>query len=385
MSRHFLNQHFVSSQQTVQLLQLMDEVHRDIEATERSIRVRLRNNLMVGSVVGGVRAIRRFNAGEEGSVEDAIEERLKKRQEDDKRERERETAHSHSHSHSNSHMGTGTGMGTGTSSAAPLPPSPVDLKFPWWTEAERAVNPYKVNLAVASYGKVCDRDGMSNIFRALTPAEYYLVATRLGWLNVLDMVNPGGLRYVLDLGKPEEEEAMRRLCNLAMKITMERLKRQEEKDEANADEKREGERLADEKVFDVWKNVYLNGKPMNVKQDAKMWAVLSVAANKVKHAVFSFDVQVFQPERRHVAVTSIVAQYRRYKARFETIKRLFAQQTPSKDSRHYASRWLKKMVDKKSREAAELLVEVEKEKETEEEEEEERSRDTAAVLEAAAP
>ena len=49
LSRHFLNQHFVSSQQTVQLLQLMDEVHRDIEATERSIRVRLRNNLMVGA------------------------------------------------------------------------------------------------------------------------------------------------------------------------------------------------------------------------------------------------------------------------------------------------------------------------------------------------
>ena len=31
---------------------------------------------------------------------------------------------------------------------------PADVEFHWWTEAERRVNPYKVNLVIASYGGV---------------------------------------------------------------------------------------------------------------------------------------------------------------------------------------------------------------------------------------
>jgi hypothetical protein len=45
--------------------------------------------------------------------------------------------------------------------------------------------------------------------------EYMAAATRLGWLNVLDPVNPDGLRYVLRLSVPEEREVLRKLCMLA--------------------------------------------------------------------------------------------------------------------------------------------------------------------------
>jgi hypothetical protein len=112
----------------------------------------------------------------------------------------------------------------------------------------------------------------------------YLVGKRLGWLNALDMVAPGGLRYVLNMAHPEvglgevnyvafqagftlialvdplvlkgdrlvsslcfckcnlyryteEKEVLRRLCNLAMKMTAERELRQKSTNMANTNAK----------------------------------------------------------------------------------------------------------------------------------------------------
>ena len=80
------------------------------------------------------------------------------------------------------------------------------------------------------------------------------------------MVSPGGLRYVLRMTQPEEKEVLRRLCNLAMKITAEREARQAKANEANTDKDGKGDRVKDEKVHNVWTNVHLNGRSINVKQ-----------------------------------------------------------------------------------------------------------------------
>jgi hypothetical protein len=37
-----------------------------------------------------------------------------------------------------------------------------------------------------------------------------------------------------------------------------------------------GDKIADEKIFDVWQNVHVGGAPFSVKQDAKMWSVLTM-------------------------------------------------------------------------------------------------------------
>jgi hypothetical protein len=63
---------------------------------------------------------------------------------------------------------------------------------------------FKCNLyryvAVASYGKVCDRDGISDVFRALTAAEYYLVVGLVHKLNAVDPHSARKRRPVSTLG-----------------------------------------------------------------------------------------------------------------------------------------------------------------------------------------
>ena len=71
---------------------------------------------------------------------------------------------------------------------------------------------------------------------------------------------------MLRMTQPEEREVLRRLCNLAMKITAEREARQAKTNEANTDKDGKGDRVKDEKVHNVWTNVYMNGRSVNVKQ-----------------------------------------------------------------------------------------------------------------------
>ena len=215
--RYFLNQHFVSSQQVVRVLQLMDEMSDGI--------------------------------GDRGTVK--------------RSDRVNNTSQ----------------------------------RFHWWTVAERKVDPHKVNFTVASYGKVCDRRSMSTVFRALSPAEYVAAATRLGWMNVLNMVDPGGLHYVLHMSNPEEKEVLRCLCRLAMKCTAEREHRQVAANKANTNTKGTGGRITDERVLDSWRNVRLDGKLISIKQDDKMWAVLSTG----RQGELTFDMVCPQSVRQAVA------------------------------------------------------------------------------------
>lgn len=359
LCRRFLNQYFVSSQQTVRLLQLMDQVRGDIEKTERSIRARLRYRSAVGKVVRGVQTMRVLGWGR--SVEEVMDQRLRKKKEEEEKDAEAYVTRG---------PAAAAASSSSASTAAPTPAGM--LRFHWWTEAERRVDPYKVNLAVASYAKVCDRDGVSNIFRALTPAEFNLAAKRLGWLNVLDMTNPGRLRYALDLSRPEEKEVLRRLCNLAMESTFQREQRQNEADEANTDAVATGDRVADEKVFDVWQNVHMNGKPFSVKQDAKMWAVLNMGGRKGE---LVFDVVFINSDRQLAAAKTIASQFRAYKMRLEAIRSALAER-PKGEVTPFARRWMRNAKDNGSgkHEVLEDLNIAEDGKIQEEDEEDEEAR-----------
>lgn len=153
----------------------------------------------------------------------------------------------------------------------------------------------------ACFTRIVDRNNISNLMRhALGPSGQMLLGEKVGWMNLLDVANPGGLTYRLRLERGDEYKAACKLVNLAVRgggdSNMERIK--------------------------------VNGKFTRHPEDKNMWTFLRGELDRKRNCytnVLEFYFNAPSEDQELVnAVVLVQTQWRRYSARKHSRARRFA-------------------------------------------------------------
>ena len=141
----------------------------------------------------------------------------------------------------------------------------------------------RVESLVLFFGRCTNPRRFARVARKISPGEQIGLMRRLGYLNVVTMLDPD-MHYLLRLGRSDERDMCKRLVRLAARFY-----------------------TVGEPCF---RNLQLNGRPVNFVEDGKLWALLTSNSAESQNVV-EFDFVANAEMRRNASVAFVQSYWRK--------------------------------------------------------------------------
>ncbi|XRA98373.1 NACHT domain-containing protein [Pycnococcus provasolii] len=141
----------------------------------------------------------------------------------------------------------------------------------------------RVESLVLFFGRCTNPRRFARVVRKISPGEQIGLMRRLGYLNVVTMLDPD-MHYLLRLGRSDERDMCKRLVRLAARFY-----------------------TVGEPCF---RNLQLNGRPVNFVEDGKLWALLTSNSAESQNVV-EFDFVANAEMRRNASVAFVQSYWRK--------------------------------------------------------------------------